>query len=144
MAANAGAKVRLNVRGMYSLLPKGLEHPENLEAMGIIDRYLEHTRIFVFANGGERKVFLSSGDWMTRNLDRRVEVAFPIYESSIQQQLIDFMDVQWRDNVKARVLGEVLGNRYRPRVGKAVRAQAAFYERLRGPAGGESENKASA
>ena len=143
-AANAGAKVRLNVRGMYSLLPKAIEHPENLEAMGIIDRYLEHTRIFAFANGGERKVFLSSGDWMTRNLDRRVEVTFPIYDSSIQQQLIDFLDVQWKDNVKARVLDEDLRNRYRPRVGNAVRAQTAFYEWLRGHAGDKSSDRASA
>ena len=142
-AANAGVKVRLNVRGMYSLLPKANERPENLEAIGIIDRYLEHTRIFVFAHGGERKVFLSSGDWMTRSLDRRVEVSFPIYDPRIQQQLIDLLDIQWRDNVKARVL-EDLSNRYRPRVGKAVRAQTAFYERLRGRAGDESEDKASA
>jgi polyphosphate kinase len=81
---------------------------------------------------------------MTRNLDRRVEVTFPIYDSSIQQQLIDFLDVQWQDNVKARVLDEDLRNRYRPRVGKAVRAQTAFYERLRGPASDESKDKASA
>ncbi len=130
-AADAGVKVKLNVRGMYSLLPSGAERPENIEAMGIVDRFLEHSRILVFANGGNEKIFLSSADWMTRNLDRRVEVTFPIYDPKLQKELKEFLDLQWADNVKARILDEHLSNQYRPRKGEAVRSQSAFYELLR-------------
>ena len=130
-AAEAGVHVRLNVRGMYSLLPHTLEHQKNIEAIGIIDRYLEHTRIYAFENDGDPKVFLSSGDWMTRNLDRRVEVTFPVYDADIRRELLDFLEIQWRDNVKARILGTEQANQYRPRKGEAVRAQLAFYDYLR-------------
>jgi polyphosphate kinase len=127
-AADAGVSVRLNVRGMYSVLPSAVEHPENIEAIGIVDRFLEHSRILVFANGGNEKVFLSSADWMTRNLDRRVEVTFPIYDPKLQKDLKEFLELQWTDNVKARILDEPLSNQYRPRKGEAVRSQSAFYE----------------
>ena len=130
-AAAAGVKVRLNVRGMYSLLPHTLEHQKNIEAIGIIDRLLEHTRIFVFHNGGEEKVFLSSGDLMTRNLDRRVEVVFPVYDADLQRELKALLEIQWQDNVKARILSAEMTNQYRPRKGKAVRAQMAFYDYVR-------------
>ena len=142
-AAEAGVHVRLNVRGMYSVLPHTLEHQKNIEAIGIIDRLLEHTRIFVFDNGGEEKVFLSSGDWMTRNLDRRVEVTFPVYDADLQRELKALLEIQWQDNVKARILGAELMNQYRPRKGKAVRAQMAFYDYLRARSD-ESEEQASA
>ena len=142
-AAEAGVHVRLNVRGMYSVLPHTLEHQKNIEAIGIIDRLLEHTRIFVFHNGGEEKVFLSSGDWMTRNLDRRVEVTFPVYDDDLQRELKALLEIQWQDNVKARILGAELMNQYRPRKGKAVRAQMAFYDYLRARAD-ESAEQASA
>jgi polyphosphate kinase len=130
-AADAGVKLKLNVRGMYSPLPSAVQHRENVEAIGIVDRFLEHSRIFVFANGGSEKVFLSSGDWMTRNLDRRVEVTFPIYDASLQRELKEFLDLQWQDNVKARILDEGLSNQYRPRKGEAIRSQSAFYELLK-------------
>lgn len=130
-AAEAGVKVRLNVRGMYSVLPHTLEHQKNIEAIGIIDRLLEHTRIFVFHNGGDEKVFLSSGDLMTRNLDRRVEVVFPVYDADLQRELKALLEIQWQDNVKARILSAEMTNQYRPRKGKAVRAQMAFYDYLR-------------
>jgi polyphosphate kinase len=130
-AAEAGVKVRLNVRGMYSALPHTLEQQKNIEAIAIIDRLLEHTRIFVFHNGGEEKVFLSSGDWMTRNLDRRVEVVFPIYDADLRRELKALLEIQWQDNVKARILRAEMTNQYRPRKGKAVRAQMAFYDYLR-------------
>lgn len=129
-AAEAGVKMRLNVRGMYSLLPEG-RAKDNIEAIGIIDKFLEHTRVFVFANGGNRKMFLSSGDWMTRNLDRRVEVTFPIYDAAIQKELEDFLEIQWRDNVKARILDEGLTNQYRNGRTPKVRSQSAIYEWLR-------------
>ena len=143
-AAAAGVYVRLNVRGMYSVLPPSPEHRKNIEAIGIIDRLMEHTRIFAFENGGEPKLFLSSGDWMTRNLDRRVELTFPVYDSVLQGELQKFLDIQWHDNVKARVLDDDLINQYRPRKGGAVRAQTAFYELLKGKSPEESEEQALA
>lgn len=143
-AAEAGVHVRLNVRGMYSVLPQTLEHQKNIEGIGIIDRYLEHSRIFVFHHGGDEKVFLSSGDWMTRNLDRRVEVTFPVYDEDLQRELKTFLDIQWRDNTKARTLDAELTNRYRPRVGPILRAQSAFHEYLRSRYEGESEADAQA
>ena len=130
-AAEAGVHVRLNVRGMFSVLPHTLEHQKNMEAIAIIDRLLEHTRIFVFHNGGDEKVFLSSGDLMTRNLDRRVEVVFPVYDADLQRELKALLEIQWQDNVKARILSAEMTNQYRPRKGKAVRAQMAFYDYLR-------------
>jgi polyphosphate kinase len=136
-AADAGVKVRLDVRGMYSVLASALKRPENLEAIGIIDRFLEHSRIFVFANGGKEKVFLSSGDWMTRNLDRRVEVTFPVYGPENQRELKEFLEMQWRDNVKARILDDELSNQYRARKGEAVRSQSSFHELVRQRALGE-------
>jgi polyphosphate kinase len=130
-AADAGVKVKLNVRGMYSVLPTAVKHPENIDAMGIVDRFLEHGRILVFGNGGNEKIFLSSADWMTRNLDRRVEVTFPVYDAKLQKELKEFLELQWNDDVKARILDEPLSNQYRPRKGEAVRSQVAFYEMLK-------------
>jgi polyphosphate kinase len=143
-AAEAGVHVRLNVRGMYSVLPHTLEHQKNIEGIGIIDRYLEHTRIFLFHHGGDEKVYLSSGDWMTRNLDRRVEVTFPIYDAELRRELKDFLDIQWRDNVKARILGAEQANQYRPRKGAAFRAQHELYDYLRAKTEDESDAQALA
>jgi len=121
----------LNVRGMFSLLPDEPERSENIEAMAIVDKYLEHSRIMVFCNGGAPKYFLSSADWMPRNLDGRVEVGFPIYDTSLQAELRAFLDLQWKDNVKARILDQNLENRYRQTSSsEKVRAQVAFYDVL--------------
>ncbi len=146
-ACDAGVKLKLNVRGMFSLLPNQPKRSENIEAMGIVDRYLEHSRIMVFCNGGSHKYFLSSADWMPRNLDGRVEVGVPIYDTSLQAELKAFLDLQWKDNVKARILDQNLENRYRrasltnltgqPNLTgqsgstKRIRAQEDFYEFLR-------------
>jgi polyphosphate kinase len=116
---------------MYCVLPSAVDRTENIESIGIVDRFLEHSRILIFANGGNEKVFLSSADWMTRNLDRRVEVTFPIYDPKLQKELKEFLEIQWSDNVKARILDEQLSNQYRPRKGEAVRSQSAFYELLK-------------
>jgi polyphosphate kinase len=96
----------------------------------------------VFANGGNEKIFLSSADWMIRNLDRRVEVTFPIYDPKLQKELKEFLDLQWADNVKARILDESLSNPYRPRKGDAIRSQAAFYELLKKRTLGEESREA--
>lgn len=140
-AVEAGVDVSLNVRGMFSLIPDAVPvgKREHFEAIAILDRFLEHSRIFIFANGGNEKYFLSSGDWMPRNLDRRVEVAFPVYDPKLQRQIREYWDIQWQDNVKARLLDAELSNRYRPRRGKAVRSQVAIHEALKAKALGRVE-----
>ena len=120
------------VRGICSLVPgvKGLS--ENIEAISIVDGYLEHSRIFIFANGGDEKYYISSADWMIRNLDNRVEVAVPIYNKSLQKELKQFIILQLRDTKKARVINEKQDNPYRQMPGKlSHHAQDDIYEFLR-------------
>ncbi len=112
-AGQAGVRVRLIVRGMCALIPGAAQLSENIEAIRIVDQYLEHSRLFVFASGGEPRVFISSSDWMVRNFDRRVEVTCPIFDRRLQKELRDTFDLLWNDNVKASpVLGGTreLGN----------------------------------
>ena len=131
-ASKAGVKIRLMVRGMFSVIPGMKGVSENIEATGLIDRYLEHTRLFVFCHGGEERFFMSSADWMPRNLDSRVEITTPIWDEDIRQELRDFLDIHWRDNVKARILGSHLRNRYRATEDSGeTRAQDAVYHYLR-------------
>ncbi len=114
-ASQAGVSIRLIVRGMCSLLPgiKGVS--ENIEAISIIDRYLEHPRVYVFHNRGKPEYILGSADLMTRNIDFRVEVLCPIKDPALQQQLQDILDQQWYDNVKARELDSRQSNQIPPR-----------------------------
>ena len=114
-ASQAGVAIRLIVRGMCSLLPgiKGVS--ENIEAISIIDRYLEHPRVYVFHNRGKPEYILGSADLMTRNIDFRVEVLCPIKDPALQQQLQDILDQQWYDNVKARELDSRQSNQIPPR-----------------------------
>ncbi len=129
-ASQAGVPVKLMVRGMFSAVTETKGISENIAATGIIDKYLEHTRLFVFCAGGHEKYFLSSADWMPRNLDRRVEVACPIYDPQIQKEIRDFLDIQWQDNVKARVLDPKLINTYKKTENgrERIRAQVKLYE----------------
>lgn len=106
-AADKGVKLDLVVRSTYAIRP----HP-NINVISILDRFLEHQRVYIFGRGSDRKVFMSSSDLMERNLDRRVEVAFPIYDEGIQQQVVDLMTIQTRDNVKARILDDKQSNPY--------------------------------
>jgi len=131
-ASVAGVQIRLIVRGMFSLIPGLPNLSENIEGISIVDRFLEHSRIMAFHNGGSPKYFLASGDWMTRNLDGRVEVAFPVYDPDLQNELRAFLGAQWKDNVKARILNKDLDNQYRqtPIEGK-TRAQEAIYDFLK-------------
>jgi polyphosphate kinase len=101
-ASKAGVDVRLVIRGMCSLIPGMEDVSENIEAVSIVDRLLEHSRMYMFANGGRQTCYLSSGDWMTRNLDKRVEVAFPVLDKKLKEQVRMVFDLQWQDNVKAR------------------------------------------
>ena len=114
-ASNAGVKIKLQIRGICSLIPgiKGMS--ENIEAISIVDNFLEHTRVFIFCNDDNPDVFISSADFMTRNLDGRVEVTCPIYQEDIKKQLIDTFEVGWKGNVKARYHSEKLDNKYRIR-----------------------------
>ncbi|MBN1361125.1 MAG: polyphosphate kinase 1 [Sedimentisphaerales bacterium] len=127
-ASQAGVQVLLNVRGICCLAPEVKGLSENIRVRSIVDRFLEHARIFYFANGGHEEVYLGSADWMKRNLDRRLEVVFPVKEARIRRRLIHILRTYFRDNVKA---WELLGDgRYR-RVatkGEAIRAQEGFYE----------------
>ncbi len=130
-ASAAGVKIKLIVRGICSLVAgvKGLS--ENIEAISIVDRFLEHSRVLIFYNGGDEKYFLSSADWMARNFDFRSEVAVPIYDTDIQAQIRKIIDLLWADNTKARILGSVQNNEYRKINNKQkVRAQEATYNLL--------------
>ncbi len=129
-ASEAGVEVRLMVRGMFSLVPGVRHFSEHIEATAILDRFLEHSRVMAFANGGDEKLFIASGDWMERNVDHRVEVACPIYDPALKKQLRDVLDVVWQDNVKARVLDKDLRNQYRAGGGRRTRAQEAIYTYL--------------
>jgi polyphosphate kinase len=151
-ACDTGVKVKLNVRGMFSLLPDEPKRRENVEAIGIVDKYLEHSRIMVFCNGGAPRYFISSADWMSRNFDGRVEVGVPIYDTALQGELRTFLELQWKDNVKARILDQNLENFYRrTTTGETIRAQVAFYDALQhkngpqdSPSGGSRPARASA
>lgn len=131
-AAKCGVDVRLNVRGMFSMLTSSADGKVNIPAIGLIDRYLEHSRLFYFFNKGDEKVYISSSDFMTRNLDRRVEVAVPIYDKEIKEELIDFFNLQWKDNTAARILDNDLNNIIKNQgVKPQVKSQLVFYDYLR-------------
>lgn len=111
-ASNAGVKIQLIIRGMCCLIPGVEGYSENIKVISIIDRFLEHARVWVFANGGMQKVFLSSADLMPRNLDHRVEVGFPILHPEVKKEILDILDIQLRDNTKAREINFQNNNRY--------------------------------
>lgn len=130
-ASNVGIEVRLNIRGMFSVVPQIEDLKVDIESIGIIDRFLEHTRIFVFCNNNNPKYYISSADLMPRNLDRRVEVTCPIYDESLKRQLREFLEIQWKDNIKARVLDNNLSNNYRITDEETFRSQYKIYEYLK-------------
>jgi polyphosphate kinase len=131
-AARCGVDVRLNVRGMFSVYPSSEDNSYSIPSIGMIDRYLEHSRIYYFFSGGKEKVYISSGDFMSRNLDHRVEVAVPIYNKAIRDELIDFFDLQWKDNTAARILDNDLKNIIRDYDKQPkIKSQLSFYDYLR-------------
>ena len=128
-AGQAGVDVRLIVRGACCLMPQVKKLSENIRAISIVDKYLEHSRLFFFGGGGREKVFISSADWMTRNLDKRLEVGAPILDDNVKRTLRNFFDIQWADNVKARDLAEMGVNTYvASNPPDRVKAQDAVYE----------------
>lgn len=132
-ASQTGVKIRLNVRGICCLWPGIPGLSENITVVSIVDRYLEHSRIFYFHNGGEPLVFISSADWMPRNLDRRVELLVPVEDRVCREKLTQILDICFRDNMKARVLGS--DGRYEHRKalspGRTVRCQELLYRQAR-------------
>jgi len=130
-AKSKGVEVRLNIRGMFSMLPDFHSDCKPIPAIGIIDRFLEHSRIFIFGNQGQPKIWLSSADLMGRNLDRRVEVACPVYDSNLKDELLKMFDIQWKDNCSARILDNELSNELIKRRGRNIKSQHAFYTFLK-------------
>jgi len=130
-AAASGVRISLIIRGICCLQP-GVKGPSSsIRVISIVDRYLEHARIFWFHHGGEDLLFLSSADWMTRNLNRRIEVAFPVQDSAIQEELKEILRLQLADTVKARVIGGQQDNTARNRKGpEGLRSQEAIYQYL--------------
>ena len=105
-ASQAGVKIKMIVRGICCLVPgvKGLS--ENITVLSVVDKFLEHSRVIIFENAGEKKIYLSSADFMTRNIENRVEVACPIYDKELQQQILDTFELSWKDNTKARIVNQ--------------------------------------
>ena len=131
-ASRAGVKIRLQVRGICSLIPGVKGMSENIEAISIVDNYLEHSRVYIFCNNDEPDAYISSADFMSRNLDGRVEVTCPIYDKDIKKELIDSFDIGWKGNVKARYHSEKLDNKYRVRGQNPIfRAQLQTYNYYR-------------
>jgi polyphosphate kinase len=111
-ASKSGVTVRLIIRGMISLVPGLKDISENIKAIGIVDRFLEHTRFMIFCNGGDEECFISSADLMTRNIEHRIEVTCPIFDKSIKSEIRRIFEIQWADNVKARLFDENQSNKF--------------------------------
>lgn len=130
-ASRAGVKVQMIVRGICCLIPGVKGMSENIEVLSVIDKFLEHTRLYTFCNNDNPKVYISSADFMTRNIENRVEVSCPIYDEDIKQELIDTFNICWSDNVKARILDESQSNKYKQNNEEKVRSQFATYNYLK-------------
>jgi polyphosphate kinase len=129
-AAKSGVILKMVIRGICCMLTQNSRFKE-VEAISIVDEYLEHARIMIFYNDGNEKVYISSADWMVRNIDHRVEAACPIFEKEIQQELKDILSIQLGDNIKARILDNDLSNSYvNPRNTKKIRSQVETYNYL--------------
>ncbi len=130
-AAMAGVEIKMVVRGIFCAMIQNKKFKKPVTAISIVDEYLEHARVMIFHNGGNEKVYISSADWMVRNLDHRVEAAIPVNDPFIRQELKDIIHIQLRDNVKARILDNELSNNYVPSVGKKkIRSQIETYHYL--------------
>ncbi len=132
-ASRAGVEIKLMVRGICSLIPGLAKTSENIEVVSVVDRFLEHARIFSFVNAGHPQVFIGSADLMTRNLDFRVEALVELRDPTVRRQILDTLRICWRDNVKARQIDGTRKNPYRKRRPRAaeVRSQYALYDYYR-------------
>ena len=126
-AAEEGVKIYLIVRGICCLIPNQKNTHNNIELISIVDKFLEHTRMFIFCNNGKNKTYISSADWMTRNLDNRVEVTIPIEDEKISNQLNDIFSIYWNDNQKSRYVNSENNNEYRKNELGIIRSQSQVY-----------------
>ena len=127
-ASGHGVQVDMIVRSICCLVPGVKGMSENIRVRRIVDRFLEHGRIYVFHNGGKPEVFLGSADWMNRNIYHRIEVCFPLYDEVLKGELMQLMDVQLKDNVQAVEVDGQLHNKAVPQDGEPVQSQKAIYE----------------
>jgi polyphosphate kinase len=127
-ASRAGVKIQMIVRGLCCLVPGVKGMSENIEIISIIDKFLEHTRLYIFCNNHDSKIFISSADWMTRNIENRVEVSCPIYDKNIKEELQHLYDICWNDNTKARIINQTQDNNYRINDKPKVRTQFDTYK----------------
>ena len=131
-ASTAGVRIKMIVRGMCCLVPGVKGFSENIEVISIVDKYLEHSRVHIYCNGGDELIYLTSADFMTRNIDNRVEVGFPIYDPEIKKEIRDIINIQLEDNTKAREINSQNNNKYH-KTGSNVpsRAQIDIYNYLK-------------
>jgi len=131
-ASNAGVEIMIIIRGACSLIPGIPGMSENIRAISIVDKFLEHSRIMIFHNNGNELFYITSADMMGRNLDRRIEIACPIFDKDIQQELWDFIKIQLKDNTKARIINIEQDNSYISSTKKEkFRAQFALHDYYR-------------
>lgn len=126
-ASRAGVPIQLMIRGICCLVPGVEGMSERIEVIGVVDRFLEHSRIFVFENGGNPKIYISSADMMTRNIENRVEVACPIYAPNLQEQILTTFDIGWRDNAKGRRINGKEQNQWNTNGNATLRSQEVIY-----------------
>ena len=126
-ASRNGVKIQMIVRGICCLIPKELGMSDNIEVISVVDKFLEHTRFMIFCNDKDNHTYISSADWMTRNLDNRVEVTTPIYQSELKKELLDIFDIYWNDNVKSRHVNSININSYKRNNKPPLRSQEELY-----------------
>jgi len=137
-ASQAGVKIKMIIRGICCLVPGVKGFSENIHVISIVDRFLEHARVFIFHNQGNERIYLSSADWMVRNLSYRIETVFPVYDDEIRKRIQTYIDIQFSDNVKARIIDEKDSNSYwKNSSDLAVRSQVETYYYIKR----EMENK---
>ena len=127
-ASRNGVKIELIVRGVCCLIPGIKKMSESIEGISIVDRFLEHTRFMIFCDGGNNKTYISSADWMTRNLDNRVEVTCPIFDKEIKDEIMDVFKIYWNDNVKSRFINSPKINSYKKNKNPVYRSQSEVYK----------------
>ena len=127
-ASCEGVQIKMIVRGICCLIPGVIGMSENIEVISIVDKYLEHPRVYIFENGGTPSVYLSSADFMTRNIENRVEVAVPIYNDILQKEILDVFEISWNDNVKARKLNGSNQNIFAKNSRNEIRSQWKIHE----------------
>jgi polyphosphate kinase len=131
-ASNEGVIIRLIVRGMLSLVTGVKDTSENIKAIGIVDRFLEHTRFMIFCNDGDEECFISSADLMTRNIEHRIEVTCPVFDKNIKNEMKEIFEIQWNDNVKARKLDASMSNKFVKPGKTIVQSQIEVYNYIKG------------